>query len=261
MTDESPELVQEWLARAKPTYPIAVINGAFDKQINVPHFPYCAVIGVDGKLTYVGDSGMEEGALDTALASAKKAPLWPKSLSKLTKSMTGDPIKAYGDLKKLVVGGKLTAEERPYVDGFIAYLEGQAKNALADAKAFSEKGHVWKAMKKLEAYATAQPPFPSSADSTALLKELQALPDFKKELAGGEVYSEAEQLEKDSQYLDAFEALKSVTKKFAGTKIADNARTEAERLRTEGLPGYEPSCEACSDVHRACTKHRKDVKL
>src|SRR5262249_1936035 len=157
---------QEWLLRAKPTYPIAVIKGAFDKQINVPHFPYCAVLGADGNITFAGDSGMEEGALDNALASAKKAPLWPKSLGKLPKSMIGDPVKAYGELKKLVDGGKLTPEDKPYVDGFITYLEGQAKSALADAQALSDKGHVFKAMKKVEAYAAAQPPFPSSADST-----------------------------------------------------------------------------------------------
>lgn len=261
MTDESPELVQEWIARAKPTYPIAVTRGAFESQIKVPHFPYCAVIGPDGNIAYAGNSGMEEGRLGDALAAAKKAPLWPKSLAKLTKAMMGDPIKAYAELKKLVEGGKIAEDDRPYVDGFVAYLEGQAQGALNEARTFFQSGHVFKALKKVEGYALAQPAFPSSADSAALQKELQALPDFKKELAGGEAYLAAEMLEKEKEFLDAFEGYKSVSKKFAGTKIADNAKAKAERLRTDGMPGYEPACESCGQAGRACAKHNKDVKL
>ncbi len=251
----------EWIAKAKPTYPIAITRGAFEKQIDVPHFPYCAVIGPDGNIAYAGNSGMEEGALGDSLASAKKAPLWPKSLAKVTKLMMGDPIKAYGELKKLGEGGKVGESDKPYVDSFVAYLEEQAKAALADARSLHGSGHVFKAVRKIEAYSTAQPPFPISADGAALMKELQALPDYKKELAGGEAYATAEQLEKDNEFLDAFEGFKSVSKKFAGTKIGENAKAQAERLRTEGMPGYEPACESCGQARRACDKHKKDVKL
>ncbi len=262
VTDESPELVQEWLLKAKPAYPIAVTKGAFENLIKVPHFPYCAVIGPDGNLAYAGDVGMEEGVLGDSMAKSKKAPPWPKSLAKVTKSMMGDPVKAYAELQKLVAGGKVTEEEKPHVDGFIAYLEGRAKTALDEAKALKEKGHVLKAVRQIEGYASAQPPYPTSADSSALLKELQALPDFKREVAGGEAYLAAEQLEKDKEYLDAFEGFKSVSKKFVGTKIAENARAQAERIRTDGLPGMEPStCEACYRGKRACEKHHKEVKL
>ena len=261
MTDESPEIVSEWLAKAKPSYPIAITKGGFESFIKVPYFPYCAVVGPDGNIAYAGDSGMEESALDGALAKSKKDGLWPKSLGKVTKSMLGDPIKAYGDLKKLIEGGKLTPEEKPFIDGFVAYLENGAKSALTEAKSFQEKGQVLKAVRKIEGYSAAVPPFPSSADSATLLKELQALPEFKKEVAGGEAYLAAEKLEKDYEYLDAFEGYKAITKKFAGTKIADNARADAERIRTSGMAGYEPDCENCHAAKRACEKHKKDVKL
>ena len=261
MTDESPEIVTEWLARAKPKYPIAITKGGFENQIKVPHFPYSAVIGPDGSITYAGDSGGGEGIIDAGMAKSKKEALWPKSLSKVTKVMMGDPIKAYGELKKMLAEGKVVAQDKPHVDNFVAFLEGQAQSALGEARSFQEKGHVLKAVRKIEAYSSAVPAFPISADSTTLLKELQALPDFKKEVAGGEGYLAAEQLEKDKEYLDAFEAYKSVSKKFAGTKVAENAKVQAERLRSEGLPGMEPDCENCHRAKRACEKHKKDVKL
>jgi hypothetical protein len=261
VTDEDPAVVEEWLARAKPKYPIAIARGGFESQIKVPHFPYSAVIGPDGNIAYAGNSGEGEGCISDAMAKSKKEGLWPKSLSKVTKLMMGDPVKAYAELKKLQAEGKITEPDKPHVDGFVAFLEGQAKTALDDAKSLRDKGHVWKALRKVEAYSTAPTAFPTTADSSALVKELQALPEYKQEFAGGEAYAAAEQLEKDSEYLDAFDGFKSVAKKFAGTKIAGNARVQAERIKNEGLPGLEPACESCAKAGRACEKHRKEVKL
>jgi hypothetical protein len=261
VTDESPEIVQEWLAKAKPSYPIAVTRGAFESLIKVPHFPYSAVIGPDGTISYAGNSGGGEGVIDDGLAKSKKESLWPKSLAKVTKLMMGDPIKAYGELKKLLDGGKVTETDKPHLDGFVSFLEGQANDALAAAKTFKDKGHVLKAVRKIEGYASAQPAFPATADSSALLKELQALPDFKKELTGGEAYVAAEELDKDKEFLEAFDAFKSVSKKFSGTRIGENAKAQAERIRSEGLPGFESGCAACYKAKRACDKHKKEVKL
>jgi hypothetical protein len=261
VTDEKPEVVQAWLARAKPRYPIAITGGEFETAIKVPHFPYSAVIGPDGLISYAGNSGGGEGCIDSGLAKSKRESLWPKSLAKVTKLMMGDPIKAYGELKKMLADGKVVEQDKPHVDGFVAFLEGEAQAALTEARTFQSKGHVLKALRKVEAFSNAQPPFPSSADGAALVKELQGLPEFKKELAGGEAYLAAEALEGDDEYLDAFEAFKSISKKFAGTKIADNARQQAERIRNDGLPGLEPSCDDCHRSKRACDKHKKSVKL
>ena len=116
-------------------------------------------------------------------------------------------------------------------------------------------------MRALQPYSSAAPPFPTTADSLALVKELEALPDFKKEVAGGELFLEAETLEGDGEYLEAFETYKSAAKKFAGTKIAANAKAAAEKLRTEGKPGFESACDDCRKERRACAKHKEDVKL
>lgn len=261
MTDEDPAIVEAWLTKAKPKYPIAITRGAFEKQIGVPHFPYSAVLGPDGMIAYAGESGGGEGCIGDGLAKSRKQGLWPKSLAKVTKIMMGDPVKAYDELKKLVAGGKVVEADKPHVENFVAFLEGQAKAALEDAKGLRDRGLVLKAVRRVEAFSSAPTPFPSSADSQALVKELQALPDFKREVAGGEAFAAAEQLDKDQEYLDAFEAYKSVAKKFAGTRIADNARVQAERIRNEGKPGMEPACEACYKAKRACEKHKKDVKL
>lgn len=245
----------------KPKYPIAIAGGAFERQIDVPYFPYSAVIGPDGNIAYAGNSGGGEGTIDDGMARSKKSGLWPKSLAKITKLMMGDPVKAYDELKKLQAGGKVAETDKPHVESFVAFLEGQAKDALDEGQSLRDKGYVLKAVQKVTRYAKAPTAFPASADSLKLLQELEALPDFKKELAGGETFAQAEALEKADEYLEAFEAYKSLAKKAAGTRIAENARAQAERILKDGLPGFESACETCMRSKRACDKHKADVKL
>jgi hypothetical protein len=261
VTDEEPAVVEEWLAKMKPTYPIAITRGAFENQIKVPHFPYSAVIGPDGNIAYAGNAGGGEKCLDEALAKSTKQPLWPKSLSKVAKLMRGEPVKAYAELRKMTDGAKVPEADKPVADSFLAYLEDESKAALDKAREKKEKGLVLEAVRAIEGYAAAAPPFPSTAECASLLKELQAAPDFKKEVAGGELYLEAARLEKEKEFLEAFELYKSAAKKFAGTRIAENARAQAERIRTDGMAGFEKSCEGCFAAKRACGKHKKDVKL
>jgi len=261
VTDESPELVQEWLARAKPSYPIAITNGEFESLIKVPHFPYCAVIGPDGRLAYAGNSGAEESSLDEALGRSSKTPLWPKSLGKVLKIMREDDAKAYAELRKLSDGGKVSAEDRPYVDGFLAYFEGRAASALEQGKKLLVEGWVREALQEVAPYRDTKTPYPCSADLAQLVKDLEAVPEFKRELSGGELYAEARSLEKSREYTEAVETYCSVYKKYSGTRIAEHARKRAEQLVDDGMPGYSTVCNPCRKAGRACDKHRETVKL
>jgi len=261
VTDEPADLVNEWIAMAKPKYPIATLRGGLESFLQVKGFPTCAVIDPEGIVRYAGYTGMEEGALGDALGATKKQPLWPKSLSKAVKLMGGDPAKAYAELKKMQAAGDLAEEDLPRLQDFVAYLEGRAADALTKARGEREKGFFFRALDAVEAYAGAEPPFPATADCAKLREELQALPDIKKELAGGEAYEKALVLEKDKDYLEAFNAYKSAAKKYAGTKIGENARARAEEIRTDGLPGYVSACDSCRSGKRACEKHKEDVKL
>jgi hypothetical protein len=261
VTDEPLDLVKAWIAKNKPTYPIAIAGGSFEKLINVPHFPYCAVVGPDGLIAYAGNSGGEHAALEAQLGKSKKAPLFPKSLAKVSRMLQSEPAKCYAELKKMIDGGKLSAEDKVFADDFVGYLENQAKQALEEARSLQGKGHFFKAHHCVAAYATAQPPFPTTNDAAAMLKEMEALPEFKKEMTGGAEFAAAEACEADGEYLDAFDAYKAVSKQYPGTKIASLAYDEALRIQKAGLPGFEPACPRCNKARSACEKHAKTVKL
>ena len=97
MTDESPELVDEWMKRAKPAYPIAILKNGdqFENFLGVKYFPFCAVIDPEGRLAYSGSAGAEGKCLDEALGRAKKVPLVPKSFAKAAKLMQSEIGRAH----------------------------------------------------------------------------------------------------------------------------------------------------------------------
>ena len=117
MTDESPALVDAWVKKHKPSYPIAILkNGKFERAIGTEFFPYGAVIAPDGKIAYSGSVGMISGPLNEALSKAEKGSLFPKSIAKATKLMRANELdKSYGEILKLLAGGKVSEADMPAV--------------------------------------------------------------------------------------------------------------------------------------------------
>lgn len=263
MTDEDPALVDAWVKKNKPSYPVAILkSGKFERAIGVEYFPYGAVIAPDGKIAFNGSVGMISGPLGDALSKAEKGSIFPKSIGKATKLMRDGKLdKSYGEILSLIEAGKVSEADMPAVEGFKLYLEDQAATALADAKKFQEDGLVYMATQRLEPFAEAKPPFPATADCLALLTTLEEMPDFKKEVKGGEAYLEAKQEADAGEFTEAVKGYKSVCKKYAGTRIADRARADAQEIIDQRKTGYKAHCMDCRKSQRACEKHYEEIEL
>jgi len=263
VTDEDPALVDAWVKKNKPSYPVAILkSGKFERAIGVEFFPYGAVIAPDGKIAYNGSVGMISGPLGDAMSNAEKGSIFPKSIDKATKLMRDGKLdKSYGEILDLLEKGKVSEADMPAVEGFKLYLEDQAATAFADAKKFQEDGLVFMATQRLEAFAEADPPFPATADCQALMVSLEALPDYKKEVKGGEAYLEAKQEAEAGEFTEAVKGYKAVYKKYAGTRIADRARADAQEIVDQRKTGYKSYCTDCRKGQRACEKHYEEVKL
>jgi len=266
VTDEELSVVDPWIKRAHPGYPIVALQGdAFESALKVDAFPCQAVIDTEGKLTYSDGFGRtgSSGALNAAMAKAKKGPIWPKLFAKAADLITADQLdKSYAELRKVLDAGKeLNPEEKAAGDKLKAHLEGAAAEALADAHVIFDAGRVYDAHERLAIFAAAKPPFPATPDCARLLGELEALPDYKAEMKAGEQYVAALELERTKKYSDAFKACKAIVKTFGSTKLANVAKAEAESLIERGLPGFDVNCDACRTGKRACDKHAEKVKL
>lgn len=266
VTDEPPSLVDGWVKDVKAEFPIVSLkDGGFEDFLGVRFFPTVAVIDPEWKLAYSGSSAGYGDALDAALDRAERSPLFPKVFKKVTKSLReGEYGDAYDELLKLLEKEKLEGDEEVEVGGRLrAYLEGLAADALSGARELVEGKRVYEAVLLAEPFAEAEPAFPATPELAAFLEELEADPNYKREIAGGKKFLDAEEEENAGEFLDAFKAYRSIWKKYEGARVADLAHEKAKLILDEGRPGWEQHCDVCrqSRSYTACPKHREKVSL
>lgn len=259
VTDEKVDLVDAWVAKRKPAYPVVILKDRkLEEALGVQGFPTVGVVDPAGTIAYAGYS--PGSVLSKAIDGATKGSIWPAKLAKAVGFVrVGDLPKAHAELAKL--GDGLGPEEQKARESLQAHVTATLTGEIARARKLVEEGRVAAAVAAVEPIAKAEPEVPASADAKALLAELAALPTYKLELSGGEAYAEAEALEQEREYLDAVDAYKSVVKKAPGTKIAGLAKARVEDLVRRGLPGYSKNCLKCRQATKACEKHAKPVKL
>lgn len=263
MTDEPASLVDAWVAQHKPDYPIAILpDGKLEDAIGLRFFPYVSVIAPGGTIAYAGDSRSYDKALETSLERSEKGPASPKIVAKAAKLLAQEKLdKAYAELMGLLEKGDLSDSDLAAVEHFREFLERQSTLALKSAREAQSAGFVYRALEYVRSYAEAEPAFPVTEDCRALITELEAVPDFKKELKGGEAYAEAQVLYREREYTDAAVALKAIYRKYKGTRISEKAYEFASVIIDKGYPGKRSDCTKCRQAKRACARHAEEVEL
>ncbi|MHC4823405.1 MAG: hypothetical protein ACYTEP_05225 [Planctomycetota bacterium] len=261
MTDEPLELVEPWIAEVGATHPVVIMpEGQLEKVIGVEYFPTGAVF-LDRKLTFKGSAGDTAGPLESARKTARKDSVYPKKLGKIIKAMNkGDQVKALADLRKLKP--KLEGRDLAWATNLEGFMLGASAKAFDMSASVIEAGFWYEGVAMVEPYLQKGSLFPRIDETRAQLEYLKAKPLYKKEMKGGEIYAEGQDLEVQKLYLEAFNAYKSVLKKAAGTQIAEHARVAAQKLMEDRRPGYKASCQTCyRNKGSACAKHLEKVKL
>jgi len=230
VTDESPELVDGWVRKYKPAYPIVILkNPEFEDSLGVKFFPTAAVIGPDGNLDYAGSAGAKSSPVSKALKRTK-GTYWPKSLGKARKAWwEGEFGKSYAAVASVVEKGKLKGAEAERVEALLEWMKEYANGKVAEASQLAADGWVYRAMVTLSDIADSKVELPCQEECQKLLDELEARPDFKREMKAGEAFEEAAYLEKTNPR-KAIEEFQSVAKKYKGLQIAEHAAVRAAKL-------------------------------
>lgn len=233
VTDEGPELVDEWVRKYKPAYPVVSLrNGDFEDALGVKFFPTAAVIAPTGELTYAGSAGSVGGYIKKSLKKTK-ASLWPKALKSARAAYwQGDFGKSYAALVKVVDKGKLEGAEAERAQALKAWMEADAERRVADARKMLEEGFVYRAMTSLESIDGGKTPLPCQDDCAALVAEIKGLDQYRKEMKGGELYEEITAKEKVN-LKKAAEEYTELAEKYEGTRIAKCAKRRALELQQD----------------------------
>ena len=261
VTDEDTKLVDEFVAKFKPTYPVvSTKTTALETALGVAHFPYHGVIDPEGKLAYSGDS--PESTLGKAMKVAKPGSPWPKKLVKASQALRESRLgAAWTELQLVAKDGALDEREKQVLERFQAYVEGCVADDLAAAKKESGAGMILRATRRLERLVAVEPPLPVSEEAAKLFAELKAVPRYADELKGGEAFDAADAKEDAQDYLAAFTSFKELAKKYDDTRIGALANGRAKSILDRGMAGYAPACPKCQTAKKACEKHAKPLKL
>ncbi|MCC6408224.1 MAG: redoxin domain-containing protein [Planctomycetes bacterium] len=252
--DEDPETIERWIREQRARFPIARLGSReFERAAALDGFPHAAVIDPIGTLVYGDDYGTSGGAVDAALADAHKpTKLAPKLARVRDLALAFEHEKAWAALAKATELADADASE---AERWRAWLAGRVPARLERAKTLAESGAVREAVETLDGVLAAKPPYPAAGDVRAFLDGLAKQPDYRAELAAGEAYADARELERRGAYLDAARAYRELAKQHAKLRIAKAATARAKSLIERGLPGLDWSCEPCKRANKACPKH------
>lgn len=257
VTDEEPRLVDQFIKKFKPTYPIVILkNKDFEAALGVTFFPTGGIIEPSGNLAFAAHASEAEAKVESYLSKSKPGKSIPEKLAPVLASMRVNNLtKAYADVKKVA------GLDAKWIERMVKYIESEAEATLGAAKASADGGLLYEAVQKVTPVAKSSPPFPVTKDAVAFLKSLETTPKYKLELSGGEKFEKARELENSQEYSKAVAAYGEIVKSAAGTKISDAARKQADSLINKGMPGYKGECPACQKDHKACEKHKENMKV
>jgi hypothetical protein len=262
VTDEDVSLVDDFVAKYKVEHPLVILSSSeLEELIGVSGFPTSAVFS-KGELAWTGHPSSAGSAIDDALGDADKGSVYPKKLKKVREQMLdGDHADALKDLKKLMEKG-LEGRDAEWAQRIEEYMLATCDRDFASAKEELQAGLVYRAVRRIEGYATKDSAFPQAVEIASWLAEREADPNFKKEMAGGELFEEALVLEKAGEYVDAFKTYKKAAKKGAGARIEQVAVDAAGTLVTDRKTGYKDGCPNCDGgTKSACAKHFEDLEI
>jgi hypothetical protein len=262
VTDEKLDVVDRWIKRRNPTYPIVVTKDrSFEKALGVRFFPTGAVLDPEGVILYAGSVGGMGKPLEAAAKLSDKKPFFPKSLKKVRKYLGAFDLEgAYKELDRIAGKRKVDEETAAWVSQFRAYIDGRVQSQFDSAKQQAERGLIHSAVSLAEPLAEAER-LPLSTEVAAWLVELESRVDYKAALKAGPHWDKAQGLEDEREFVDAIKAYRVVLKRYGGTPIGELALNRVAAIIEAGMPGFRESCSACRAVDRACEKHHEKVKI
>jgi len=260
ITDEPPEVVEDWIRRFRPRFPIAVTaNRNFEAAVHLKYHPTSVVVDPEGFISYVGDLGGATAPLNDAQRQSDNDPLFPKKLSKVRDEFhDGERGDAWQGLDKLA-GSRIDEETAAWVEEYRAVIERHVADDFAAAKRLDEEGLVYAAVQLVEEVADSD--IPVAAEISAWLAELEQSPTYELEMKAGPTWVDAQDHETEFDFVDAIKDYKRLVKKYEGTRVAEVAAARMQQIVDDGLPGFQPACRTCQRKERACETHLEEVKL
>jgi len=253
--------VEAWIAANNVIHPVVILpDGKLEKVIGVSGFPTSAVF-LGKELQWTGHPSSSSGALSGARKEGRTDSVYPKKLGKVIKAWNGgDKTKALQELYKVMP--KLEGSDLDWAGRLDGFMKNESAKAFQLSSEAIQDGFWFRGMQLAQPYLGKGSEYPRVVETRAHLAMMQEKPSYSKEIKGGELFRDAQIMERNQEYLEAVKTYKKIMKKSAETAIAGHAEMAAMKLIDAYKPGYKSTCPNCDrKTHAACAKHRENVKL
>ena len=232
VTNEAEGLVDKWIVDKKAKYPVAIVPGnETDTAYAVQGFPHSALIGVNGKILWMGHpASLPASQLEEELGKATFVPPLPAQYKDINADIARKSFgKAYAAIAKELakgdneaLGKAKDAIEKLGADKLAqAEEKGKAGDYAGGAATLDEVAKLWKGV-------------PVADEAAKKAKEWRADKAIKSQIAAGDDIRKAEALEKagdPGSKKKAYSIYIDVAKKQKGTPLGEKAQAAADRLK------------------------------
>jgi hypothetical protein len=189
VTNEPRALVDAFVTKNSPKYPIVIESGDSIEKLEGNAFPTQVMIGPDGKI--IAD-GFSEQAIADYLPKQRIPPKMPDKLaSAYQKFMDKDKL---ADARKMLVdvaAGKGADDEKTAADGMVKWIDEGGASALASAAETDTKGDPAGAAEIYEDLVKSYAGLDAGPKAADALKALLADPAKKKEIDASKALAKA----------------------------------------------------------------------
>lgn len=236
VTDEKRDLVDRYVAKNSPKYPIVIESVDSGKTFGLQGgYPTQYVIDTAGKIAWAGNFFESEPRadeiLEKLLAAVRLTPELPGKLAPLGKLLEQRKFgEAHGALAKAAADEAAPADERKAAADAVKWIDETGAAALAAAGENERTGLVADAAAAYETIAAEHAGLDAGTKAAAALKSLLADPKKKREVDGAKALAKARAKAADLAPKKALPVLRSVATNFKGTKAGDEAAKLVEEL-------------------------------
>jgi hypothetical protein len=239
VTDEGRDLVDRYVAKNSPKYPIVIESVDSGKTFGLQGgYPTQYVIDTQGKIAWAGNFFESEPKadeiLEKLLASARIGPELTGKLAPAGKLLEARKFpEAHAALTKAAADAAAPEADRKAAADAVKWIEEEGAAGLAAAAESETAGKSGAAGLAYETVAAEHKGLDAGTKAAEALKALLADPRKKREVDGAKALAKAREKAADLPPKKAIPVFKGVASSFKGTQAGDEAVKIAAELEVE----------------------------
>jgi hypothetical protein len=229
VTNEPRGLVDAFVAKNSPTYPIVIESGDSGVKFGISGYPTQFVIAPDGKIA--ANNGFHEQLIQDLIPKQRMAPTLPEKFAAVQKLLDKDKLADARKALEAAAAGRVTEDEKKAADDYIQWIDDGGTASLAEAAEAEKAMDFGAAAETYQDLTSRYAGLDPAVKATEAMKAMLADPAKKREVDAAKALDKARTAAADENMAKKKAAIyKAVAAKWKDTKAGAKAAKLADDL-------------------------------